>query len=218
MPRRSSWEAELNTAIDLAADHLSLYQLTIEPETAFWGLAERGKTLILSPDEAADMYELTQQVTAARGLPAYEISNHAKPGYESRHNLTYWRYGDYVGVGPGAHGRLTLADGSKLATATEKLPEKWLSDVKQNGQGIIEKSVLNGQEIADEILLMGLRLREGLDLSRYETQRGYELDIKQEAFLQQHGLIERMGNSRIRATQSGAMVLDAVIADLVSQV
>ncbi|MEN0088392.1 MAG: radical SAM family heme chaperone HemW [Pseudomonadota bacterium] len=208
------WRAELEEAIDLAADHLSLYQLTIEPGTAFWGLAERGKTLILPPDDAAHLYEVTQDVTAAHGLPRYEISNHAKPGCESRHNLTYWRQGDYAGIGPGAHGRITV-DGDRVATATETNPEAWLAGVSEHGHGMIEQEALDAEAQADEMLLMGLRLREGLDLPRYEAMRGAAISQEREIHLQDHGLIERLGNTRLRATQNGALLLDALVADLV---
>jgi oxygen-independent coproporphyrinogen-3 oxidase len=211
-----AWRKELNEAIDLAADHLSLYQLTIEPGTAFWGLAERGKTLILPPDDAAHLYEVTQDICAGRGLPNYEISNHAVPGCESRHNLTYWRYGDYAGIGPGAHGRLNLESGARVATATVAHPETWLAQVAQDGHGISEAETLTNEEASDEMLLMGLRLREGLDLPRYENLRGHEIAESRESHLLDHGLIERLGNSRLRATQSGALVLDAVVADLAS--
>ncbi|MEO0635233.1 MAG: radical SAM family heme chaperone HemW [Pseudomonadota bacterium] len=207
------WQAELEEAIGLAADHLSLYQLTIEPDTAFWRLAEGGKTLILPPDDAADMYELTQQVTADHGLARYEISNHAKPGCESRHNLTYWRQGDYVGVGPGAHGRIQVGD-ERRATATETNPEAWLQRVTEHGHGMVSNEALDRSEQADEMLLMGLRLREGLDVSRYETMRGTAISGEREAHLQSHGLLERLGNSRLRATETGALLLDALVADL----
>ncbi|MEO0495857.1 MAG: radical SAM family heme chaperone HemW [Pseudomonadota bacterium] len=208
-----AWQAELEEAIALAADHLSLYQLTIEPGTAFWGLAERGKTLILPPDDAAHLYEVTQAVTTAHGLPSYEISNHAKPGCESRHNLTYWRQGDYVGVGPGAHGRIAVDD-VRTATATEANPEAWLGRVASFGHGITETDALTPDEQADEMLLMGLRLREGLDLPRYEALRGEPISQDREAHLQGHGLLERLGNSRLRATEKGALLLDALVADL----
>lgn len=208
-----AWRAELEQAIKLAADHLSLYQLTIEPGTAFWGLAERGKTLILPPDDAAHLYEVTREVTAAHGLPTYEISNHAKPGCESRHNLTYWRQGDYVGAGPGAHGRITV-DGVRTATATEANPEAWLGRVTSFGHGMMETEQLLAEEQADEMLLMGLRLREGLDLPRYEALRGEPLSQDREAHLQGHGLLERVGNARLRATEKGALLLDALVADL----
>ena len=129
-----AWRAELEAAIDMAADHLSLYQLTIEPETPFFRLHQAGKLAVPDGELAAELYALTQEITEAHGLPAYEISNHAAPGAESRHNLTYWRYQDYVGVGPGAHGRITV-DGVKRATMSERHPENWLKRVEENGHG-----------------------------------------------------------------------------------
>ena len=141
-----AWERELNSAIDLAADHLSLYQLTIEDGTAFGRLHKAGKLPTLDDDKAADLYALTQEITSARGLPAYEISNHAKPGAESRHNLVYWRYGDYAGAGPGAHGRF-VEGGAKSVTITERNPETWLSQVEDHGHGIVEEEHL-GQSAA----------------------------------------------------------------------
>jgi coproporphyrinogen III oxidase-like Fe-S oxidoreductase len=162
---------------------------------------------------AAELYEVTQAVTADAGLPCYEVSNHARPGAESRHNLTYWRYGDYAGIGPGAHGRLT-SDGRKFATATHRTPEEWLKLVGERGHGMVEHEALETDEQADEMLLMGLRLREGLDLARWSTLSGRELDIEREAFLIRHGFIERLGNSRLRCTPQGMLILDAVVADL----
>jgi len=208
-----AWAAELHRAIDLAADHLSLYQLTIEEGTRFHALHAAGKLKTLDLDTAADLYEVTQAVTAARGLPAYEISNHARPGAESRHNLIYWRYGEYVGVGPGAHGRF-IENGRRIVTFTEKVPETWLTLVEAKGHGVIGGETLTRTEEADELLLMGLRLVEGIDLVRYETLAGRGLDHKRLAALQDEGLIEPVGNSGLRATPSGMVVLDALVADL----
>ncbi|SDR25969.1 radical SAM family heme chaperone HemW [Pseudovibrio sp. Tun.PSC04-5.I4] len=210
------WEQELNRAIDLAADHLSMYQLTIENGTMFQRLYAAGKLEMLDPDLAADMYDLTQEVTASRGLPAYEVSNHAPADAQCLHNLIYWRYGDYVGVGPGAHGRLTLEDGSKLATSTEKHPETWLNLIEENGHGAILEEVLNRQEQGDELLLMGMRLHEGIDVPRYEQLSGRNFDPVRLRNLQENGMVEWVGNSRIRATASGFPLLDAVIAELAS--
>ncbi|MCV3768286.1 radical SAM family heme chaperone HemW [Rhizobium sp. TRM95796] len=207
------WIRELNEAIGYAVDHLSLYQLTIEEGTPFFGLHQNGKIVLPDADAAARLYEITQEVTEAHGMPAYEVSNHAKPGAESRHNLTYWRYGDYAGIGPGAHGRLSR-QGHKYATATERHPETWLASVAAKGHGMVEQESLERDEQADEMLLMGLRLREGLDLARWSELAGRGLDPDREAFLIQHGLLERLGNSRLRCTQSGMLVLDAVVADL----
>jgi oxygen-independent coproporphyrinogen-3 oxidase len=146
-------------------------------------------------------------------MPAYEVSNQAKPGAESRHNLTYWRYGDYAGIGPGAHGRLT-SGGRKFATATERNPEVWLKAVTAGGHGMVDNESLERGEQADEMLLMGLRLREGLDLARWHSLSGRSLDVEKEDFLIGHGLLERLGNSRLRCTPQGMLVLDAVVADL----
>ncbi len=207
------WAAELDRAIGYAADHLSLYQLTIEDGTRFQLLHEAGKFVMPEPDHAADLYKLTQEVTAARGLPAYEISNHARPGAESRHNLIYWRYGEYVGIGPGAHGRF-VENGERIVTFTEKLPEAWLERVEARGHGITGGERLTRDEEADEFLLMGLRLAEGIDLARYESLSGRSLSSKRIAVLQEERLVAPVGNSRLRATADGMIVLDAVVADL----
>jgi len=208
-----AWEQELAQAIDLAADHLSLYQLTIEEGTRFHALHAAGKFVMPDADLSADLYAVTQQVTAARGLPAYEISNHARPGAESRHNLVYWRYGEYVGAGPGAHGR--FVDGTRrIVTFTEKMPETWANLVEANGNGITGGETLSRSEEADEFLMMGLRLTEGIDLVRYEAMSGRPLSSPRIAVLQDEGLVEPIGNSRLRATPTGMIVLDALVADL----
>ncbi|WP_152047646.1 radical SAM family heme chaperone HemW [Aureimonas psammosilenae] len=209
----AAWEAELNRAIDLAADHLSLYQLTIEEGTPFHALRAAGKLQVPDGELSADLYQATQDLTRARGLPAYEISNHAVPGAESRHNLTYWRYGLYAGVGPGAHGRL-MGEGGRYAIATERHPETWLRMVEDWDSGIVTDDLLNRSEEADELLLMGLRLSEGIDLPRWRRLAGRDIDPSSEADLAEHGMIERLGPDRIRATPAGMMVLDAVVADL----
>ena len=208
-----AWARELEEAIGYAADHLSLYQLTIEEGTRFHALHAAGKFAIPDPDAAADLYEITQDITAARGLPAYEISNHARPGAESRHNLIYWRYGEYVGVGPGAHGRF-VENRRRIVTFTEKMPETWLNLVEARGHGVIGGETLTRPEEADEFLLMGLRLAEGIDLARYETLSGRPFEHKRLAILQEEGLIASIGNSRLRATPAGMIVLDALVADL----
>lgn len=208
-----AWETELEEAIGHAADHLSLYQLTIEEGTRFHSLHAAGKFKIPDSDAAADLYAITQEVTAARGLPAYEISNHAKPGAESRHNLTYWRYGEYVGVGPGAHGRF-VENGRRVVTMAEKMPETWANLVEARGHGITGGEVLTRSEEADEFLLMGLRLAEGIDLARYEQLAGKGFSPARLSVLQEEGLVAAIGNSRLRATPSGMIVLDAVVADL----
>ena len=169
------WADELALAIKEAAEHLSLYQLTIEEGTPFFGLHAAGK--LKTPDEAAAraLYDVTQEVCARHGLPAYEISNHARKGAECRHNLVYWRGEEYAGIGPGAHGRLDI-DGLRHATATEKRPEAWLMRVEANGHGVVTDDVLNREERADEFLLMGLRLAEGIDPRRYAALSGRALD------------------------------------------
>jgi len=209
----AQWEAELKDAIALAADHLSLYQLTIEEGTPFYTLYHAGKLTMPDQDLGAEFYELTQKVTEAEGLPAYEVSNHAKPGAECRHNLVYWRYGDYVGVGPGAHGRLSVGV-NRMATSVERHPETWLEAVEQNGHGMIEFSGLNEEEQGDEFLLMGLRLTEGIDLKRYQAFAHRSVDPKRLNDLLEHGMVEELGENRVRATREGFFVLDAVVADL----
>jgi oxygen-independent coproporphyrinogen-3 oxidase len=208
-----SWAAELEEAIGHAADHLSLYQLTIEEGTPFHALHAAKKFAVPAPEQAAELYRVTQEVTAARGLPAYEISNHAKPGAESRHNLTYWRYGEYAGVGPGAHGRF-VEYGRRVVTVTEKSPETWLGLVEQQGHGVTGGEVLTRSQEADEFLLMGLRLAEGIDIARYEALAGRSLSSRRVAVLQEEELVAAVGNSRLRATPAGMIVLDAVVADL----
>jgi putative oxygen-independent coproporphyrinogen III oxidase len=208
-----SWRRELQTAVAMAADHLSLYQLTIEADTPFAKLFAAGKLAMPEPELAADFYELTQDVSEAHGLPAYEISNHAAPGAESRHNLAYWRYDDYVGAGPGAHGRLTV-DGAKRATMTEKHPETWLQRVDGDGHGLVTDELLTLEESADEMLLMGLRLREGIIPERYSSMSGRSFSAERLRFLQESGFVERSAEGRLRATRDGWLVLDSVVADL----
>jgi oxygen-independent coproporphyrinogen-3 oxidase len=208
-----AWQQELTAALKLAADHLSVYQLTIEAETRFEALWKAGKLIVPDEDTAARLYEITQSVGRDFGMPAYEISNHAAPGAECQHNLVYWRYGEYLGVGPGAHGRLALADG-RHATATEKHPERWLSAVERAGHGMTVDDVLTLEEQGDEYLLMGLRLAEGIDLTRYEAISGRTLDPTRLRDLVGHGLAEVTHDRRVRATPAGFAVLDAVVADL----
>jgi oxygen-independent coproporphyrinogen-3 oxidase len=207
-----AWRAELARAIDEAAEHLSLYQLTIEQDTPFAALHAAGKLVIPDDDHARALYDTTLEITAARGLPAYEISNHARPGAECRHNLVYWRYHEYAGVGPGAHGRL-IVDGKRHATSTEKRPEAWLMRVESNGHGLVEDETLLRGEQADEFLLMGLRLAEGIDPRRYTALSGHTLDEGRIAMLGGEGLIENV-DGRLRVTRAGFPVLDAVVADL----
>jgi oxygen-independent coproporphyrinogen-3 oxidase len=208
-----AWAAELKTALARAADHLSLYQLTIEDGTPFANLYAAGKLKVPDADEAADLYAVTQEVCAAAGMPAYEVSNHARPGAECRHNLVYWRYGEYAGIGPGAHGRLRLHDG-RHATSTERLPEAWLARVEARGDGLVVDDILTQEEEGDEMLLMGLRLAEGIDVARYQRIAGRSLDPVQVADLVAHGMVERTNAGRVRATRAGFFVLDAVVADL----
>ncbi len=210
-----AWADELKRAIGLAADHLSLYQLTIEPETPFAALHAAGKLVIPDPDLAADLYAATQEVTEQAGLPAYEISNHAVPGAESRHNLVYWRYGEYVGIGAGAHGRIALDGGRRrLVTMTERNPEAWAARVEHTGNAVVDTETIVGESAGDEMLLMGLRLREGIDPSRFERISGRRFDERRIADLLHHGMIETLPDGRIRASRSGWFVLDAVVADL----
>ncbi len=207
------WRAELTRAVDLAADHLSLYQLTIEPGTPFFDLQARGRLRVPDPEAAAELYEKTLELTAASNLAAYEISNHAGPGAECRHNLVYWRYCDYAGIGPGAHGRLT-ADGAKMATVAEKNPEKWWQQAMVAGHGWAEPERLSATETGDELLLMGLRLAEGVDIARYQAISGRIIDPARVEFLLGEGLVRVNAAGRLAATASGYLVLDAVVADL----
>jgi oxygen-independent coproporphyrinogen-3 oxidase len=207
------WADELKLAIAEAAEHLSLYQLTIEPETPFFGLHAAGK--LKTPDEATAraLYDVTQEACAQHGLPSYEISNHARPGAECKHNLVYWRGEEYAGIGPGAHGRLDL-DGVRHAIATEKRPEAWLMRVEATGHGVITDDRLNSEERADEFLLMGLRLAEGIDPQRYADLSGRPLDPRRIAVLREQGAIVVDASGRLRVTKDGFPVLDAVVADL----
>ncbi len=207
------WETELRMALAMAVDHFSLYQLTIEEGTAFGRLAAAGKLPGLPEDDAsADMYLRTQEICAAHGLPAYEVSNHARPGAESRHNLVYWRYGDYAGIGPGAHGRLSM-NGQRLATDTPKTPAAWLTQVETTGVGELPREALCRTDQATEFLLFGLRLAEGIDPSRYAALAGQPLPEAALVDLQAYGLIAQTGE-RIAATAKGRAVLNAVIREL----
>src|SRR5215213_8649926 len=209
----AAWRAELLRAIDEAAEHLSLYQLTIEQDTPFAALHAAGKLVIPDDDNARTLYDVTQEMTAAHGIPAYEISNHARAGAECRHNLVYWRYHEYAGVGPGAHGRL-MVNGQRHATSTEKRPEAWLMRVEANGHGVTTDETLTRGEQADEYMLMGLRLSEGIDLARYAAFAGHPLDPARIAALGAEGFIEATPDGRLRVTRAGFPILDAVVADL----
>ena len=210
----SDWKAELGQALGLAIDHLSLYQLTIEDGTAFGDRYAAGKLKGL-PDEdrAADMYALTQELTGQAGFEAYEVSNHARPGQESRHNLIYWRYGDYVGIGPGAHGRLSLA-GARFATEAPKSPSAWLAQVEQTGQGEGRRETLAVPDQLAEALLMGMRLTEGVDLHRIDALGGLFLHSNINE-LKQLGVVETI-SGRLRTTTAGRPVLNAVLRQLLS--
>ena len=214
-PRQTSqaWAEELKRAIAEAAEHLSLYQLTIEPETPFQTLHELGKLVIPDDDTARTLYDTTQEICGAAGFPAYEISNHARPGAECRHNLVYWRAQEYAGIGPGAHGRLDI-DGRRMATATERRPETWLMRVESLGHGLVTDDALTRDERADEFLLMGLRLAEGIDPARFQALAGRPLDPARITELTAHGLVESGRDGFLRVTLSGFPVLDAVVADL----
>jgi coproporphyrinogen III oxidase-like Fe-S oxidoreductase len=203
----------LTKALTFAPEHLSLYQLTIEPGTTFEMLHRAGKLITPDADTARDLWDVTQALCEARAMPAYEVSNHAKAGAESRHNLVYWRYQEYAGVGPGAHGRIG-ADGARIATSTEKNPERWLARVEQNGHGLVEEEKLSHLEQADEMLVMGLRLAEGIDVARFERLTGVSLNPERVSFLESEGLVERSANARLRVTPSGFPLLDAIVADL----
>lgn len=210
---RAEWRSELKTALGMAIDHLSLYQLTIEDGTAFGARQAAGGLRGLPEDDlAADMYLETQEVCAEAGMPAYEVSNHAAPGSESRHNLIYWRCGDYAGIGPGAHGRLTLA-GRRRATETFRAPGDWLSRVERDGSGESAPETVERPEQATEYLMMALRLAEGLDLRRYATIAGCPPDSRRIRELSEMGLL-RIKDDRLQATDGGRAVLNSVIREL----
>ena len=206
----AGWSATLDRALELGTGHLSLYQLTIEPGTRFATMVARQDFEPLDEDRAATLYELTAAKTAAAGIPAYEISNHARPGQESRHNLTYWRYGDYAGVGPGAHGRRL-----GLRTVRHRKPENFLAAVERNGHGLAEEAPLSPREAADEALVMGLRLAEGLDPGEIANRLGIGAVVDASAVeaLTRSGHLDRDG-TRIRATPAGRLVLDHVLAKI----
>lgn len=213
----AQWQDELGQALDFAADHLSLYQLTIEPGTQFEILHKAGRLSVPDPEIAEEMFLTTQAMTSARDLAAYEISNHASADALCAHNLLYWRYGEYVGVGPGAHGRLidqASPHAARIATSTQRYPEKWLEHVEANGHGLVADDQLTLEEMGDEYLVMGLRLREGISRARYEALSGRTLDQKQIALMIEQGFVEADGSNGLRATREGSFLLDAVVADL----
>lgn len=211
----AAWRDELRRAIDLGTSHLSLYQLTVEDGTVFGQMHAKNLLRGLPPEDlAADMFELTQEITAAAGLPAYEVSNHARPGDESRHNLIYWRMGDYAGVGPGAHGRLTVA-GRRIATEAERMPTVWLDQTLAT-PGTAEKAdTLPAEDRASEYLMFALRLKEGASLARYAALAGSPLSDLALSEVSDLGLLGRDGD-RIHTTQAGVMMLNAVLRALLA--
>jgi putative oxygen-independent coproporphyrinogen III oxidase len=210
----ADWEAELTRALAFGTDHLSLYQLTIEPGTRFETDVRKGDFVPADPDHAAELFELTQAMTSAAGRPAYEVSNHAEPGQESRHNLAYWRYGDYAGVGPGAHGRR-----GGVATIRHRKPENWMSALARNGHGLSEERALEPAEQAGEALMMGLRLAEGVDLralaARIGTPQAALVDTDAVAQLERHGLLRRDGD-RLATTPAGMLLLDRILTEIIT--
>lgn len=208
------WERELSRALAFGTEHISLYQLTIEPGTRFASDVRRGELVALDDDSAADLFGLTQGMTAAAGIPAYEISNHARPGCESRHNLAYWRYQDYAGIGPGAHGRRL-----GHATTRHRKPENYLTAVSRRGHGVQEERALPVREQAAEALLMGLRLAEGVDIEalsrRFGLTRDALIDARRLALHTTSGLVRELGE-RIVVTPKGMPLLDALLPELVA--
>ncbi|WP_174292241.1 radical SAM family heme chaperone HemW [Sphingomonas bacterium] len=208
----AAWQAELAQALGHGTEHLSLYQLTVEPGTRFATEAAAGRLAIPDGDYAADLFEATRAMTAAAGLPAYETSNHARPGAESRHNLTYWRYRDYAGIGPGAHGRR-----GGTATVRHRKPENWLAAVARNGHGLQSEELLDPHARATEALLMGLRLAEGVNLARIAALAGgtAPIDARHATRLEAQGLIA-ITPERLRVTEAGALLLDAILPLIVA--
>ncbi|MGN7867402.1 radical SAM family heme chaperone HemW [Paracoccus sp. 22332] len=210
---RDAWRAELGQALSMAVDHLSLYQLTIEPGTAFGARAAAGKLRDLPDDDlAADLYLETQDICEAAGMAGYETSNHARPGSESRHNLVYWRQGDWAAVGPGAHGRITLPQG-RFATEAHRAPGAWLHAVETQGTGESLRELVPMDEQATEYLLMSLRLSEGLDLARHARLAGAPLDPATIGRLSDLGMVSTQGG-RLRATRDGRPLLNAILREL----
>lgn len=210
----AAWRDELAEALRFSAGHLSLYQLTIEEGTPFAQLHAAGKLVVPDSDLSAQLFEATQELTTKAGLPAYETSNHAAPGQECRHNLVYWRYGSYAGIGPGAHGRLDVA-GQRLASQAERQPEVWKALVDQRGHGMRDLVTVSQDEMADEMLLMGLRLREGVDLNRLRSLCGLILDRGMVRAMCAEGLIEVSADGRwLRAIGHGPFVLNEIVLQL----
>ena len=221
----AAWRAELRSALSMGLDHMSLYQLTIEPGTGFFTRSRAGETLVTSDDLAADLYDMTADMMESAGLPAYEVSNHARAGQESRHNLVYWRAQDWIGVGPGAHGRIT--DGhTRIGTATRRSPQGWLEDVRTKGHGIETEFRDHGDDILAEHLMMGLRLTEGVNLVTIAQRIGYPDPFTGRNPLLDRDIVERLvtlcllewrGNSRLAVTSKGRLVLNSIIAELLPQ-
>ena len=211
----TQWEVELNQALDLGANHMSLYQLTIEQNTAFGDRYNRGLLKGLPSDDiSAELYDITSNLCEDRGFSAYEVSNYAQEGSESVHNLVYWRYGDYIGIGPGAHGRLTI-DGKRYATETFLSPEEWLTKVDNQGSGESRLSELSQEQQAAEMVMMGLRLNEGVNFKRFENLSGSPFSEEKLSFLKSIQLIEQK-NGNIIATFSGRKVLNSILAELLN--
>ena len=213
----ADWRRELSRALDEQQGHMSLYQLTIEPGTPYHELHRRGALAVPDEDTAEALFDITQELTLARGLAAYEVSNHALPGHECRHNLVYWRYGDYIGIGPGAHGRLLLDDGRRLALSTERHPEAWRARVVDGGHGRVEEFALAPADQGVELLLMGMRLNEGIVLANYEQLAGQRLDRNVIAGLSEQGLLRHdEARGRLATTAQGRKLLNSVITALAS--
>ena len=212
----TDWRAELATALDLGSSHMSLYQLTVEEGTVFYQRQARGLLAGLPVEDlSADMFDLTQSMCGAAGIPAYEVSNHARTGQESRHNMVYWRGGDYLGIGPGAHGRLRLSD-RRVATEGLKLPLDWLTAVRQKGSGEVPRVALSPQEAGAEYLLMGLRLKDGILLSHYKSLTGQDLALNRIKDLQLHGLVA-LESDLLRVTNAGVLVLNAILREILTR-
>ncbi len=207
-----AWASELTRAINLGADHMSLYQLTIEPGTRFESMVRQGEFTPLDNDQAAELFELTQAMMNDAGLPAYEVSNHARPGQESRHNLAYWRYQDYLGIGPGAHGRR-----GGLATVRHKKPENWLEAIARNGHGLQSEEPLSAAEQAREALVMGLRLQEGVNLGAIRARTGIDTLVSPQQIqtLADEELLSHK-DERLTVTPKGMLLLDAILAAIVT--
>jgi oxygen-independent coproporphyrinogen-3 oxidase len=208
----ADWQADLTRALSVGTGHLSLYQLTIEPGTRFETMVRKHEFTPADPDHAATLFEMTQAMTAEAGIPAYEVSNHARPGEESRHNLTYWRYGDYLGVGPGAHGRVMAS-----ATRRHRKPENWMASIETHAHGLDEETPLDPETRATEALMMGLRLAEGVDLSDIAARTGTDaatlIDRKAAARLSDQDLL-RLSGDHLTVTPQGMLLLDAILAEL----